>query len=297
MRIRGLIHMIELDQKVIGIQSYKKIIFLYFQNSQMNMFKRYLYQDNWIDLEYDDSKVVKKGSYNAYLIDYVYRIEAIGKLERIVYYDKLMLNKSLSNFLSNLKNTMFLDLEMTMPSFNFKGKGIFKTELIQAGFLVVDEQGKIVQTYSNYVLPKLTNHITSRAEKFLGIKEEEFFQKAITYEEFYNSFKEVLDKYDPTIIVYGRNDIIVLNDSYNINNVPSLSMQTKFVNLCQLLKNYYELRQDPGLFKLYQTYYENDDVQLHDALSDSEVTKKVFDAFKDDLSFRAKTSLIKKNFE
>ena len=51
MKIRGLIHMIELDHKVIGIKLYKSIKFFYFQNSQMNTFKRYLYQDNWIELE------------------------------------------------------------------------------------------------------------------------------------------------------------------------------------------------------------------------------------------------------
>ena len=54
MKIRGLIHMIELDHKVIGIKLYKSIKFFYFQNSQMNTFKRYLYQDNWIELEYDE---------------------------------------------------------------------------------------------------------------------------------------------------------------------------------------------------------------------------------------------------
>ena len=48
MRISGFIHMIELDSKIIGIVTYKKIEFFYFQNSQMNLFKRYLYQGNWI---------------------------------------------------------------------------------------------------------------------------------------------------------------------------------------------------------------------------------------------------------
>ena len=110
MRIRGTIHMIELDHKIIGIEVYKRIKFLYFQNSQMNLFKRYLYQGNWIDLEYDDSRTVRKGAYDAYVISYVYTIEALGRLDRVIYYDKLNLNKSLSKFLANLDNTMFLDL-------------------------------------------------------------------------------------------------------------------------------------------------------------------------------------------
>ena len=40
-------------------------------------------------------------------------------------------------------------------------------------------------------------------------------------------------------------------DSYDINNVPSLKDECRFINLCQLIKTYYELKNDPGLFKLY----------------------------------------------
>ena len=85
MRICGFIHMIELDSKIIGIKTYKKINFFYFQNSQMSLFKRYLYQGNWIDLEYEDNKLVKKGKYLAYTISYIYRLDALGKKDHITY--------------------------------------------------------------------------------------------------------------------------------------------------------------------------------------------------------------------
>ena len=41
---------------------------------------------------------------------------------------------------------MFLDLEMTMPSYQFKGKG-FVTELIQAGLVIFDKNGNELFTY------------------------------------------------------------------------------------------------------------------------------------------------------
>lgn len=296
MRIRGLIHMIELDHKIIGIRQYKKILFFYFQNSQMNVFKRYLYIGNWIDLEFDDTKIVRRGQYDAYLISFVNRLEAVGIHDHIIYYDKADISNSLYKFLNNLGNTMFLDLEMTMPSYKFKGKG-FKTEVIQAGYILYDSFGEEISRYSNYIEPVIIKTLSKRAEDFLGITEEEFKEKCISYIDFYNDFSKVLDTYNPAIVVYGRNDTIVLNDSYSIHNVESLKDKTRFVNLCQLIKTHYELRNDPGLFKLFQIYYDNEDTQVHDAFNDSYVTAKVFEAFKEDILYKTKTKEIKENFD
>lgn len=296
MRLRGEIHMIELDHKIIGIKNNKKIIFFYFQNSQMNVFKRYLYTGNWIDLEYDDTKEVRRGPYLAYIISHVNRLEALGLYDHIIYYDKADITNSLYKFLNSFENIMFLDLEMTMPSYKFKGKG-FKTEVIQAGLVIFDKAGEEILRYNNYIEPVITKSLTKRAEDFLGISEEEFKEKCIPYLQFYNDFKEILLKYDPAIVVYGRNDMLVLNDSYNIHEVESLKDLTRYVNLCQLIKTHYELKNDPGLFRLYQTYYDTEDIQVHDAIDDSLVTAKVFEAFKEDIIYKTKTKDIQDTFD
>ena len=288
--------MIELDNKIIGIKKYKKIEFFYFQNSQMNVFKRYLYVGNWIDLEYDEEKTTRRGPYLAYVISFVNRLEAEGLYDHIVYYDKKDITSSLYDFLGSLDNTMFLDLEMTMPPYNFKGKG-FRTEVIQAGFIIFDKNGEELMRYRNFIEPMITKTLSKRAEKFLGITNEEFIENQIPYLTFYNDFKEIIEKYNPAIVVYGKNDILVLNDSYLLHNVPSLKDKTRYVNLCQLIKSHYELRNDPGLFKLFQIYYDNEDIQVHDAFNDSEVTAKVFEAFREDILYKTKTKEIKDNFD
>jgi sporulation inhibitor KapD len=288
--------MIELDNKIIGIKKYKKIEFFYFQNSQMNVFKRYLYVGNWIDLEYDEEKTTRRGPYLAYVISFVNRLEAEGLYDHIVYYDKKDITSSLYDFLGSLDNTMFLDLEMTMPPYNFKGKG-FRKEVIQAGFIIFDKNGEELMRYRNFIEPMITKTLSKRAEKFLGITNEEFIENQIPYLTFYNDFKEIIEKYNPAIVVYGKNDILVLNDSYLLHNVPSLKDKTRYVNLCQLIKSHYELRNDPGLFKLFQIYYDNEDIQVHDAFNDSEVTAKVFEAFREDILYKTKTQEIKDNFD
>jgi len=191
---------------------------------------------------------------------------------------------------------MFLDLEMTMPDYKFKGKG-FVTELIQAGFIIFNRNDEELFRYSNYVKPKIADSLSKRVEDFLGITQSEFYEKAIDYKSFYADFKKVLDKFNPVIVVYGRNDILVLNESYNINEVKSLKNETRFVNLCQLIKNYYELKNDPGLFKLYKLYYDEDDEQIHDAFNDCYVTHSVFKAFKDDINNRVKAAVIRRELD
>ena len=295
MRIRGPIHMIELDNRIVGIKVNKKITFFYFHNSQMNLFKRYLYQNNWLDIEYED-KYVKKGGYLAHPVSYIYKIEVLNKLNHIVYYNKTSINKSSYDFLNSLGYKMFLDLEMTMPSYSFKGKG-FRTEIIQAGILLVDKDGNTILKYDNYIKTKLSPIISKRALDFLKITLEDYEAKAISYDQFYDDFSKIVNEYNPAIIVYGKNDILVLNDSYDINGKESLKDKCRFINLCQLLKSYYELKNDPGLFRLYNFFYSKIDEQVHDALSDSYATFKVFEAFKNDIKDNKMMNLIRENFD
>ena len=293
-RIRGLIHMIELDQKVIGIKTYKKIEFFYFYNSQMNTFKRYLYQDNFIDIVYDDEKLQKKGRFLAHPISYINQISALGKNDIKIYYDKATVSKSLYSMLDSLDYLMFLDLEMTMPSYQYSGKG-YVTEMIQAGFIICDQNFNEIYRYDKYIKPKINTNLSNRTIEFLKVNIDDFNNNAISYDEFYDEFNSILYKYHPAIVVYGRNDQLVLSNSYKINNKNSLESKCRFINLCQLLKNFYELKNDPGLFKVYNTYLSHEDNQVHDALDDSYATKEVFRIFKEDIKNKKYVDIIRNN--
>ncbi len=283
MHILGNIVKVNIEHKLIGIKAYKRIIYFYFQSSQLSLFKRYLYEGIYIDLEYDENKTFRKKGIDAYIVNYVNQIFSFSLNKRVNYYDKLEINSSLSKFLSSLGNIMFLDLEMTMPGYGYSGKE-YKAEIIQAGYLLVDANGDEISRYSNYILPKVNPKLSNRTLSFLKLENSQFYSKAIPYMDFYEDFKAVLLQYRPTVVVYGRNDSITLSSSYLLHKVPSLAPYMRFVNLSKLIKNYYNLKNDAGLFKLYQIYYENDDLQVHDAFNDSYVTKEVFQAFKNDVN-------------
>ena len=294
MTIKGIIHVVDLKHKLIGIRQYRKIKYFYFNNSQMNIFKRYLYIGNVIELDYQEDSLKIKNKIACYIVSYVDRLYAVG-VKKTIYYDKSFLNKSLTSFLKTLGNYMVLDLEMTMPGFGTKGKS-FRAELIQAGFILVDASGDEILRYNKYVKPTIAKTINGRAEKFLGIKKEDFDLKSISYNEFYDDFKEIYENYNPAVIIFGKNDSLVLNDSFVINEKENLNI--RYVNICSLIKGYYELKNDPGLFRLYQTYYDVDENQLHDALDDAEVTLSVYKAFLDEVNHKInKVREIRNKFE
>ncbi|MCR5307716.1 MAG: hypothetical protein K6E24_01810, partial [bacterium] len=65
---------------------------------------------------------------------------------------------------------------------------------------------------------------------------------------------------------------------YEINNLEALT--PNFINLLQVHKNYYNLKNDLGLFDAYKQYTGENLNQEHDALEDAFMTKNVFFEFK-----------------
>lgn len=285
MRIVGRIYKTNNKNRWIALKTYHRILYFHFQNSQFNQFRRYLYPGTYIDLDYDEEKNFTKNGIASFLVNYVHQIYCIHMFQKILYYDRLELNSSLAEFLNGLGNIMFLDLEMTMPSYTFTGKG-YITEIIQAGYVLVNGKGDEICRYNHYIQPKIHKDISNRTLDFLNLTRQEFHQNAIPYSEFYEEFKMIILNYQPSIVIFGKNDKLILNDSFEIHKVESLGDRIRYVNLCKLIQTYYHLKNEPGLFKLYQTYYENDEIQIHDAFSDSYVTMAVFNAFKKDVEHK-----------
>ena len=95
-------------------------------------------------------------------------------------------------------------------------------------------------------------------------------------------------KYHPAILTFGKNDRLFLERSYVVNSLPSLRYISRFINLSQLIKNYYELKVDPGLFSLYEEYTGIRNLQTHDALEDALVTFDVYNFFIADMKKNSK---------
>ena len=294
MEIKGIIYNVDVKHKTISIKFNNHLKFFYFQNNLMKRFKKYLYKGNCITLVCEDSKE-DRGGYSSNQVIYVVEVFVPTKNGKKVLYNKDELNRSLLSFFESLEYKMFLDIEMTMP--NYSQSNDFIPEIIQAGYFIVDKSGNIVETENFYIRPTKSYHINKRTRDFLHIDNKTISKQAVSYYKFYNKFKSVLNKYRPAILTFGKNDKLFIERSYTINELPSLSFMSRFVNLSQLIKNFYELRNDPGLFSLYEQYTGNPDYQAHDALEDAKVTYTVYQNFIKDIKRninRKKGALLRK---
>nr|MDE7263576.1 hypothetical protein [Anaeroplasmataceae bacterium] len=247
MHIIGRIYNTKLKERMIGIKTFHRIQYFYFQNSQLNQFKRYLYPGVYIELEYDEEKTFIRKGIAAYFVHFIHQIYRFHLKHKLQYYDRTELNSSLSSFLNNLGNIMFLDLEMTMPPYTFHGKG-FQTEIIQAGFLLINGSGEEICRYNQYILPIDPANVSRRTYDFLKITPQEFSSQAVDYLDFYEELSGILMNYQPSIVIFGKNDRLILNDSFRLHQVDPLSHRIRYVNLSKLIQNYYHLKNEPGLF-------------------------------------------------
>lgn len=194
----------------------------------------------------------------------------------IVHYDLNKLRKDMQAVLKKHKYYLFIDFEMTMPGYS---PGEFTPEIIQVGYVVSKSLGSVIEQDGYYVLPSAQTNLSKRTKRFLKLDELKFYEDGKHYEIFYADLKRVIDKFHPKLVVWGKNDISALNDSYRLHQKEPLTEDMDFIDLLKLHKDYYNLRDDLGLFKAFKTYYNVEEHQAHDAKDDAIVTKYVFDAF------------------
>ncbi|MBU1141054.1 MAG: hypothetical protein KKG64_00875, partial [Firmicutes bacterium] len=194
----------------------------------------------------------------------------------IVHYDLTKLRREMKEVLASNKYYLFIDFEMTMPGYHDHH---FYPEIIQVGYVLAQAQGSIIHQDGYYILPKEKLNLSKRTKKFLNLDEEKFFQEALPFDHFYGKLEKIIKKYKPKFVVWGKNDLTAMNDSYALHDKKKLTLDMNFIDLLKLHKDYYNLKDDLGLFKAYKTYYNLEFTQAHDAKDDALVTKYVFDAF------------------
>lgn len=282
MIVDGLIYDINVDTRIMSLRNGKNLRYFYVTNSLMKKFKKYLFPNTFVSFIANDELLLKHKT-NVYQLLYFKEIKTLTRQGPIIHYSKRNIAQELKDFVNKLDNLMFIDLEMSMPSFSDNKD--FLIELIQASYIITDKNLNTLSKSDYHIIPTKNKFLTDRCEKFLNIKYEDLAKNGIHFKQFYKTFKEDLLKYNPTIIIFGKNDRLFLEKAYRTNNCESLSNISRFVNISQLLKNYYELPQDPGLFKSYEIMYNIElPKQKHDAYEDAYYTYLVFKKFKEMLN-------------
>lgn len=194
-----------------------------------------------------------------------------------VLYNLNDLRSDMQDVIINNEYYLFIDFEMTMPSFGRRGR--YVPEIIQAGFVLTNQKLEEINTNNMYIYPDDVSKVNKRTLKFINVNREEYLDKALSYLEFYHKLKNIINSYHPKLVVWGKNDVKVLNSSYVINNLEPITKDIDFIDLLQLHKDYYNYRDDVGLFKMYEKYYDEELEQSHNAKEDAKITRLIFKSF------------------
>ena len=279
MQLTALVHSVENETFFTVIKDGRKVYF-YLQKNLVKKFYKYLTKGAYVVIDYD-SVPVKRRYVTAYKVNHFIAISMPKyRYNRVVYYDLEVIRKGIADLVNGINPIMFVDFEMNMQ--DYQPIPNFEQEIIETGMVLTDKNGAIIKIKHWYIKPTKFPRITKRTMKFLHYTNYEL-EQAISFKEFYKEFAQIVKEYNPYVIVWGKSDITQLKKTCQINACPDLKL--RFVNLLQLHTNYFNLKNSPGLFSMWETYTNSKlPEQRHNSLEDAMVTKDVFFKFKEHIS-------------
>lgn len=263
-------------ERIIKILTGKKIYYLYMSRKVFKDFGPYFFNKPYVFVNISEERK-RYGDYYCYEIVSFNKIVQSGKREKKVFYNIDTIRKGVRRLLDKTKNKIFLDLEFSLPS--YYQTMVHIPEIVQYGIIVEDEYSNIVFTDGSLVKPNKKYSLNLRTLKFLN-KTREDFADACSYIEFYQLLERLIDEYNAKIIAWGRNDILTMEQSFKLNRLKPLDIRNRYINLMQVVKNYYNLKTDLGLFSTYEEMSGNThELQMHDAFEDAMITREIYRMF------------------
>jgi sporulation inhibitor KapD len=267
--MRVIIYSVDEEKRILYIRHQRRLIKLILSYKNAAIFLPILQKGYLIDVD------VKKIHIHLYKIKTFKQVISL-KPYRIMY-DLDMLRLDMQDFMNHIHHFVFIDFEMSMPS--YQHKGFFQSEIIQFGLIVTDQQFNHLYESMHYIYDVKRKPLTERTKKFLQLDQETYDQKAMPYDLLYETLSYIKKTYHPKWVVWGKNDVQVLKDSFSIHQKSPILDSNDFVDLLKLHKDYYHLKDDLGLLKAHSMYYKQAISQSHDALDDAKMTLKITQAF------------------
>jgi len=281
MQVYGKVHSLDKNEKIISIVVNGNLEYFHLTNKNMKDFKNYLSKKPYVFLEVKDEFEIHN-NIKCRVIDYFIKILSPGIKKSTVYYDLNEIQKGVRQIINKPNNRMYLDLEFTLGG----PKSYNVLEIIQYGYILEDANGNIISQGSSLIRPMYATSLNKRTLEFLSRKQEDF-DDACGYIEFYQLMEKMIREYNPKILAWGKNDCLSLEKSFKLNHLSPLDIRNRYINLMQVIKNYYNLKQEMGLFNTYYEMSKKDPTeQIHDALEDAYFEREIFHMFKKEINSR-----------
>lgn len=272
--MKKIIYDYDFKKRIIYVIDNNKKIALYLTNGLSKLFGKHLSKGVLIDVVLTKKRRMV-GLIPTQQVDYFIKIENLNP-KRVVY-DFKKLQDDMYEVLTNNEYYLFLDFEMSMPSYQ-KSKS-FEPQIIQVGYVLSKPFEEPIKKNGYYIKLKQYEPLSARTLKFLNITQSQYDEESYPFIVFHKDLKSIINKYQPKIVVWGKTDQHVLFKSYQKYRFKPYLNNFDFINLLKLHKDYYNLDNDLGLFKAFKKYYQVDYQQEHDATTDALITKYVFEGF------------------
>lgn len=180
---------------------------------------------------------------------------------------------------------IFLDLEMNPVSRDFKQeRKICKSEVIEIGAVMLDENMEEIDAYKQYVKPKFNKGIEHNIRNLTGIQDKDV-EKAVSFVEMWSTFVEWCGK-DCVVYTWSANDARQIRKEMRLKGVDE-SEHKEFLNSWRdLQKEFGELigvHKNISLECAVGAIGEKFQGNQHDALCDSRNTAEIFRVTKDEV--------------
>ncbi|MGD9886733.1 MAG: exonuclease domain-containing protein [Bacilli bacterium] len=276
MELYGKVITTNAKDRIIKLQCSDRICFFHMTRRQLKDYGTYFYRNPYVFIVADATKK-KYGNQLCYEVGYFRKIIKGTRTHKETYFNIDVIRQGLKQLIGNTKNKLFLDLEFSLPSYYQTMMHI--PEILQYGVVVEDENNNIVFQEGSLVKPLRKFAINNRTLKFLS-KTNEQFEEAKSYIEFYQLLEKLIKDYDPKVIAWGKNDILTMEQSFRLNHLKPLEVRSRYINLMQVIKNYYNTNTDLGLFSTYQEMSkEVVEQQQHDAMEDALMARNIYHLF------------------
>lgn len=280
MLIHGKIKHFNYKDRLITMHHHGHERYFHLSNKSMRDFKNYLYALPYVSFEAGEERK-RVGEVMAHELLYFIKITSPLRNETKVSYDLNLVQEDIRQLINGLENKLFLDLEFTLPD---RGRHT-PSEIVQYGFILENAKGQIIHEERGLLRPFSDKALNKATLDFLSLERSDFKQ-ARPYIYFYQLLKKYIQEYNAKIIAWGRNDYLILKKSFRINHLPQLPIRGNYLNIMQVIKTYYNYRQEVGLLYMYNEMSKTTKtlVQLHDALEDAKMERSVFYMFKGEIN-------------
>ena len=282
--IWGIIHYYDEENRIIGIKKHHQINYYILTRSQLKRFGIYLHNGVFVYFFSDDKSKIKHG-FKVNEVKNFIKLKRTSARNNATYYDMNQIKEGVRNALNKPGFRLYLDLEFTMPPYSHKhGMDDFYSEIISYGMYLEDEDNNVIDEYYGYVKPLNQIGLSDRTLEFLKVDKNKIINAPKFYK-FYNILKDIMVYYQPTIYVWGRNDILELEKSYERYNLKPITAKANFINLMQVMKTYYSIKDDIGLYNAYSLFNHQplQSIQDHNPLHDALATLEIYHLFIDQI--------------